>query len=123
MTDHFDGAAPVERRGSQTRVHNKHATRAIGSLNTGRPDRGHINDARPVDREQIGVLNRPVVKQDERWLDYTGARSRVPPYLVWPNGKPRRDADLRPEELIHSLVIIARELCSIAIILFDVETF
>ena len=50
------------------------------------------------DRQQIGVLNRPLVKQDELWFYYTGAKSRTPPYLLWPNGKPRRGADLTPEE-------------------------
>ena len=50
------------------------------------------------DRQQIGVLNRPIVKQDELWFYYTGAKSRTPPYLLWPNGKLRNGADLTPEE-------------------------
>lgn len=50
------------------------------------------------DRQQIGVLNRPIVKQDELWFYYTGAKSRTPPYLLWPNGKSRKGADLTPEE-------------------------
>ena len=50
------------------------------------------------DRQQIGVLNRPILKQDELWFYYTGAKSRTPPYLLWPNGKPRKGADLTPEE-------------------------
>ena len=50
------------------------------------------------DRQQIGVLNRPVVKQDELWFYYTGAKSRTPPYLLWPDGKPRNGADLTLEE-------------------------
>ena len=54
------------------------------------------------DRQQIGVLNRPIVKQDELWFYYTGAKSRTPPYLLWPNGKPRRGADLTPEERADS---------------------
>lgn len=50
------------------------------------------------DRQQIGVLNRPVVKEDELWFYYTGAKSRTPPYLLWPDGKPRNGAKLTPEE-------------------------
>jgi len=50
------------------------------------------------DRQQIGVLNRPIVKEDELWFYYTGAKSRTPPYLFWPNGKPRNGAKLTPEE-------------------------
>jgi hypothetical protein len=50
------------------------------------------------DRQQLGVLNRPIVKQDELWFYYNGAKSRTPPYLLWPNGKPRKGADLTPEE-------------------------
>ena len=50
------------------------------------------------DRQQIGVLNRPIMEEDELWFYYTGAKSRTPPYLLWPNGKPRNGAKLTPEE-------------------------
>ncbi|MEO2015469.1 MAG: hypothetical protein ABGZ53_13965 [Fuerstiella sp.] len=50
------------------------------------------------DRQQLGVLNRPIVKKDELWFYYNGAKSRTPPYLLWPNGKSRNGEDLTPEE-------------------------
>lgn len=58
-------------------------------------DKGLVGN---FDRQQLGVLNRPIVKKDELWFYYNGAKSRTPPYLLWPDGKPRNAADLTPEE-------------------------
>ena len=58
-------------------------------------DKGLVGN---FDRQQLGVFNRPIVKKDELWFYYNGAKSRTPPYLLWPNGKPRNGADLTPEE-------------------------
>ena len=50
------------------------------------------------DRQQLGVLNRPVVMKDELWFYYTGAKGRALPYKLWPNGEVRNEAMLTPEE-------------------------
>lgn len=50
------------------------------------------------DRQQLGVLNRPVVMKDELWFYYTGAKGRTLPYKLWPDGTVRNEAKLTPEE-------------------------
>ena len=51
---------------------------------------------------QLGVLNRPIVKQDELWFYYVGAKSRTPPYLLWPDGKPRKGKPSPPPVPRHN---------------------
>ncbi|MBC8291429.1 MAG: hypothetical protein H8E37_14100 [Planctomycetes bacterium] len=50
------------------------------------------------DRQQLGVLNRPVVMKDELWFYYTGAKGRSLPYKLWPDGTVRDGANLTPAE-------------------------
>ena len=50
------------------------------------------------DRQQLGVLNRPVVMKDELWFYYTGAKGRSLPYKLWPDGTVRNEAKLTPDE-------------------------
>ena len=50
------------------------------------------------DRQQLGVLNRPVVMKDELWFFYTGAKGRTLPYKLWPDGTVRNEAKLTAEE-------------------------
>lgn len=50
------------------------------------------------DRQQLGVLNRPVVMKDELWFYYTGAKGRSLPYKLWPDGTVRNGENLTPEE-------------------------
>ncbi len=50
------------------------------------------------DRQQLGVLNRPVVTKDELWFYYTGAKGRSLPYKLWPDGTVRNEAKLTPAE-------------------------
>jgi hypothetical protein len=46
----------------------------------------------------MGVLNRPLVMQDELWFYYVGTKGRTPPYKMWPNGQVRDQQRLKPEE-------------------------
>ena len=50
------------------------------------------------DRQQLGVLNRPVVMKDELWFYYIGAKGRSLPYKLWPDGTVRNEAKLTPAE-------------------------
>ena len=50
------------------------------------------------DRQQLGVLNRPVVMKDELWFYYIGAKGRSLPYKLWPDGTVRNEAKLTPDE-------------------------
>ena len=50
------------------------------------------------DRQQLGVLNRPVAMKDELWFYYTGAKGRSLPYKLWPDGTVRNEAKLTPDE-------------------------
>jgi len=58
-------------------------------------DKGLVGN---FDRQQIGVLNRPLVMKDELWFYYSGFKSRTPPYKIWPNGQVRDQAKLKPAE-------------------------
>ena len=50
------------------------------------------------DRLQLGVLNRPVVMNDELWFYYAGAKGRTLPYKLWSDGTVRNGAKLTPDE-------------------------
>ena len=50
------------------------------------------------DRQQLGVLNRPVVMKDELWFYYNGAKGRSLPYKLWSDGTVRNGEKLTPEE-------------------------
>ena len=64
-------------------------------IETSRLDKGLAGN---FDRQQLGVLNRPVVKKDELWFYYTGAKGRSLPYKLWPDGTVRNGENLTPEE-------------------------
>ncbi len=50
------------------------------------------------DRQQLGVVNRPVVMNDELWFYYNGAKGRSLPYKLWPDGTVRNEEKLTTEE-------------------------
>jgi len=64
-------------------------------IETSRLDAGLVGN---YDRQQIGVFNRPVIKGDEIWFYYNGAKGRTPPYKLWPDGRIRNQKALTPAE-------------------------
>jgi hypothetical protein len=64
-------------------------------IETSRLDKGLAGN---FDRQQLGVLNRPVIMKDELWFYYTGAKGRSLPYKLWPDGTVRNEAKLTPDE-------------------------